>query len=232
MKRLFLSPDMLLLKWPILLLAICVVASVILWVGALRFRESSTLAMQVAQANRGQMDTLIRQIQDVEKAIRTYSDRYHHLQTSGVIGDEDRLELVEALGRIRVRHNLYPIHFDIEQQAIIPLQKGEPENAGPSLSLRASRIHIALPLLHEEDLVRLLLELRGVGRGMFVVEECSINRTGGETRSELLKLSENLSASCKILWLTLKSEDAPKEVPLGYRKAGDRLAPPPPESGR
>lgn len=214
MKRPFLSPDLLLLKWPSLLLAICVVASVILWVGVLRFRENSTLAMQAALANRGQMDTLIRQIKDEEKNIRAYSDRYRQLQTSGVIGDEDRLELVEVLGRIRAHHNLYPIQFDIEQQAVLPLQEAESEDAGPSLSLRASRIQIALALLHEEDLTWLLAELRGVGRGMFVIEECSISRTGGEAASEILKLSENLSASCKILWLTLKFEEK-GTTPLG-----------------
>ncbi|MDO8946891.1 MAG: hypothetical protein Q7U88_06985 [Desulfocapsaceae bacterium] len=214
MRRPFLSPDLLLLKWPVLLLTTCVVASVILWFGALRFRENSTLSMQTALADRAQMDTMIQQVKDEEKNIHSYSDRYRHLQASGVIGDEDRLELVEALARIRSRYNLFPIQFDIEQQAVLPLQEGEPENTGPSLSLRASRIQIALPLLHEEDLSRLLAELQGLGRGMFVMEECSISRTGGEAASELLKLSENLSASCKILWLTLKSQEK-GTAPLG-----------------
>lgn len=217
MRRPFLSPDLLLLKWPVLLLVGSVVVSVLWWGGAYKFREDSVLAMQAAQANRAQMDALIEQIKDEEKIIRSYSDRYRHLLASGVIGDEDRLELVEALGRIRGRHNLYPIQFDIGQQVVLPLQESEPENGEPSLSLRASRIEIVLSLLHEEDLSRLLDELRSLGRGMFVVEECSISRTGGETASELLKLSENLSASCKILWLTLKTED--------------RVAPPLGESG-
>ncbi|MDD3815007.1 MAG: hypothetical protein PHZ02_10210 [Desulfocapsaceae bacterium] len=214
MRRPFLPPDLLLLKWPVLLLTTCVVASVIFWVGALRFRENSILAMQAAQAHRAQMDAMIQQIKDEGENIRSYSDRYHQLLASGVIGDEDRLELVELLGRIRSRYNLFPIQFDIEQQATLPLQEGESEDAGPSLSLRASRIQIALSLLHEEDLSRLLDELRGVGRGMFVVEECSVSRTGGDAASELLKLSENLSASCKILWLTLKSEER-GTIPLG-----------------
>ncbi|MBU0662970.1 MAG: hypothetical protein KJ990_00350 [Proteobacteria bacterium] len=217
MKRPFLSPDLLLLKWPVLLMVVSVVVSVLWWGGAYKFRENSTLAMQAALANWGQMDTLIRQTKDEEKTIHVYSDRYRHLQTSGVIGDEDRLELVEALGRIRAHHNLYPIQFDIEQQSVLPLQEGESEDAGPSLSLRVSRIQIALALLHEDDLAWLLAELRGVGRGMFVVEECSVSRTGSVVEGEILKLSENLSASCKILWLTLKSEE--------------RVAPPLGESG-
>ncbi len=221
MKRPFWSQDLLLLKWPVLLLVICVVASALWCGGAFKFKERAARAMQAAQANRKQMGARVQQIEDEEKIIRSYIARYRHLQTSGVIGAEERLELVEAIGRIRARHKLYAVHFDVGPQAVVPLQKGEPEGAGSSFSLRASRIQLDLPLLHEEDLARLLLELRSVGRGLFVVEECSVNRTGSEVASEILKLSENLNASCKIFWLTLKAE----------KKPADGLAAPSLESG-
>lgn len=217
MKRPFLSQDMLLLKWPLLLMVSSVMVSVLWWGGAYKFREDSVFAMQAAQAKRAQLETVTRQVEEEEKTIRSHSGRYRQLQTSGVIGEEERLELVEALGRIRVRYNLYPLEFDIGQQTVIPLQEGEPENGEPSLSLRASRIQIALPLLHEEDLSRLLDELRNIGSGMFVVEECSLSRAGSAAESDILKLSANLTASCNILWLTLKAED--------------RVAPPPEEPG-
>jgi len=214
MKRPLLSSDLLLLKWPVLLLVICVVASVLWCGGALKFRKSSLLAIQAARANREQMSAQVQQVKDEETNIRSHLDRYRQLQASGVIGDEERLKLVEALGRIRDRHKLYAIQFDVGPQALVSLQEGEAESAGPSFSLRSSRIQIDLSLLHEEDLSQLLLELRSVDRGLFVVEECSVNRTGSEVASEFLKLGENLHVSCKVLWLTLKFEDAPKEVPL------------------
>jgi hypothetical protein len=176
--------------------------------------------MQAARAERDNGEVALRAIEEEEKTIRNYRERYRQLQTSGVIGDETRLELVEALGHIRERHKLYPLQFDIDQQVVIPLKEGAPENAGPFLSLRSSLIQITLPLLHEDDLTRLLQELRSVGRGIFVVEECSISR-GSDSGKESLALKEHLSGVCKILWLTLKPE-AP-------RKAGDGGAPPPAE---
>jgi hypothetical protein len=214
MKRPLLSSDLLLLKWPVLLLVICVVASVLWCGGAFKFKKDSLLAVQAVQANLELMSAQVQQVADEETNIRSHIDRYRQLQTSGLIGDEERLKLVEALGRIRARHKLYAIQFDVGPQSMVSLQEGEAESAGPSFSLRSSRIQIDLSLLHEEDLSQLLLELRSVGRGLFVVEECSLNRTGSEVASEFLKLSENLHASCKILWLTLKLEDAPKEIPV------------------
>lgn len=207
MKRAFWSQDMLLLKWPVLLLVICAVASVV-WCGsAFKFREMAILATQAAQANREQMAGAVLKIEEEAKAIRTYRDRYDQLQTRGVIGEEERLQLVEALGRFRERHKLYAVQFEMDKQVEIPLKEGEPEDAGPWLSLRSSQIRIGMPLLHEEDLLRLLAELRRVGRGMFVVEECSLTRTNLEAVSEVLKVNENLLASCTILWLTLKPEE-------------------------
>ena len=214
----FLSGDMLLLKWPALLLFICLIASAVWYGGVSKFQKIGLAAMQAAQAERENSETALRAIEAEGKTILSYSDRYCQLQASGVIGDETRLELVEALGHIRARHKLYPLQFDIGQQAVIPLEEGAPENAEAYLSLRSSPIQIVLPLLHEDDLTRLLLELQSVGRGIFVVEECSISR-GSEAEGGPLGLQENLSAVCKILWLTLKSET--------NKEAGGEIAPPP-----
>jgi hypothetical protein len=199
--------DMLLLKWPVLLLVISLLAIAVWCVGVFQFRQSNQKALQAAQANRIRMQTSVQQIKDEAKTVRSFSDRYRKLAVDGIISDEDRLELVETVGRIRTRHNLYPVQLDIEQQAMLPLgQDGGPENSGNGVSLRASRIQIGMPLLHEEDLSHLLDELNGLKRGIFVVEQCSIKRTGGDIGNDRPILHGNLTASCKILWLTLKRE--------------------------
>lgn len=220
MKRFFWSQDMSLLKWPVLLLVICVLASAV-WCGsAFRFRERAALATRAAQANREQMAESVRKIEEEAATIRSHMDQYRDLQTRGIIGDEERLQVVEAVGRFRIRHRLYPIHFDMAQQVVIPLQADEPEDVGPWLSLRSSQIRITLSLLHEEDLTHLLDDLRNVGRGIFVVEECTVDRPQGEVGG-VLKMSENLTAACTLLWLTLKSEE---------KKPGEALTVSPPES--
>lgn len=203
MKPSFWSQDMLLLKWPALLLALCLVAGGVWYGGVRKFRQDTTFALRAAQSNREQMATQLRQLEEEEESIRGHINRYRQLQASGVIGDEERLKLVEVLAQIRVRYGLYPLQFDIGQQVVIPLREG----GAAGMTLRSSRIKLTLPLLHEEDLSRLLLELRGVGRGLFVVEACSLTRNDSELNAQPAQLKENLSASCSILWLTLKPEE-------------------------
>jgi|GEM_PF-680417 len=200
--------DMLLLQWPILLLVIAFLASAVWCGGAYLFKENTHRALQTARTNRVRMTASVRQIEDEEKTVRSFIDRYRQLATEGVISDEDRLELVEAVNSIRARHALYPVQLDIEQQAMLPLGQNVGQgNPGNSISYRVSRIRLTMPLLHEEDLSHLLEGLRDIKRGIFIAEECSIKRTGENSEIARLALHENLTASCKILWLTLKEQE-------------------------
>jgi hypothetical protein len=194
-----------LLKWPVLLLVVTILLSAVWCGGVYRFRENKIRELQAAQANRIQKETSVQQIKEEEKTVRNFIDHYQSLVTEGVIGDEDRLELVEMVGRIRARHNLYPVQLDIEQQAFLPLgPDGEQNSSGKGASLRASRIQISIPLLHEEDLPHLFDELREMKRGIFVTEQCCIKRNSRDPGNERLLFQQNLTASCKILWLTIK----------------------------
>lgn len=211
--------DMELLKWPVLLLGLGILVSAAWCFGAFQFRESSKRALQAALANRTQMETSVRRIENEEKTVRSYIDRYRKLAEDGVINDEDRLGLVETVGSLRARHKLYPMQLDILQQAILPLARdGGREPSGNAISLRVSRVLINIPLLHEEDLSRVLDELHNMQRGIFVAEKCSIKRTAGDSGSDRPELHENLTAVCKILWLTLKKDEGAG----GQQDSGDQ----------
>jgi len=226
MKGLSLPPDLLLLKRPLLVVMLCLLASGVWYAGIYRFQRVNICSVQADQMERDALESKIRRLEGEERAIRGHIDGYRRLQARGVIGEERRLELVEALGRIRDRHNLYPLQFDIEQQKFfpprenggeeLPLNEGggdglgsaDEDGSGAVMVLGASRMKISLPLLHEEDLTRLLEDLRGLDQGLFVVEQCEIDRlAGGRAAGEPALVQENLSAVCQILWLTLKLED-------------------------
>lgn len=198
--------DMLLLKWPTLWLVVALLAGAIWYGGAYRFKEEKNRAFQVARANRLEVMDLVRQIEEEAGTVRDYVDRYRQLQEERVIGEEDRLELVETVGRIRARHLLYPLQLDIEPQATLPLgQSGGRDNPGEGMSLRASRIVMNIPLLHEEDLFHLLKGLNTMQQGIIVTEECAIKRIGS-TENMRPVLQRNLVASGKFLWLTMIRE--------------------------
>lgn len=205
------SGDLLLLKWPVILLIVCLVAGSALVGGIFWLRQRLQQAVHADQESRGQLTASIRRLEDEADVVRGHSERFGRVLASGFVGEEKRLELVETLEAVRERYKLYPLQVDIGHQFEFSLKEGGPEDAGDWLALRYSRLQVRVPLLHEGDLTELYNALQNFGQGMFVVEECLIERTAeGQDMGELI-LKENLKAACSILWLTLQPEKAKAE---------------------
>ncbi len=195
--------DMLLLKWPLLWLLVTLLVSALWYGGAYRFREEKNRALQAARSTRIQVVDAVWKIEEDARTLGDYSDRYHLLLQEGVLGEEDRLELVENMDLMRARNSLYPMQLDIQPRASLPLSQ---ESPGDTMTVRASRITLSIPLLHEGDLFHLFEGLNALQRGLIVTEECAVKRIGGDTESQPPLLRENLNASCKLLWLTVNKE--------------------------
>lgn len=228
--------DILLLKWPITWLVVVLFAGAIWYGGAYWFKEEKNQAAQAAKAKRIEMIASIRQLEEEARTVIDYKDRFHRLQEEKMVGEEDRLQLVETVGRIRDRHFLYPMQLDIEPRAELPLrQSGGLENPGEGISLRVSRIVLEIPLLHEEDLFRLLEGLSAMQHGIIVTEECVIKRNSGDTDSgegsQGLVFRQNLLASCKLLWLTFSARPAGGVPEAGSIPPGPGSIPPNPAGG-
>lgn len=222
MKRFALSPDLALLKGPLLLLLLLILVGGV-WVGGTRrFQEAAVGGRHAVERSRVEMAAQVRLLEEQQRAVRGYLEGYRRLQARGFMGEEQRLELVEALGRLRARYHLYALDFDVGQRVALPLADHAgpawPEDAGVAMAaegacgqpvLHASPITISLPLLHEEDLTRLLQGLQDLGQGLFVVQECEITQAqdSGGLGGEPLQVRENLSATCRLLWLTLNPAD-------------------------
>src|SRR5690606_16700136 len=108
----------------------------------------------------------------------------------------DRLAMQERFTRIRAHHNLFPIQLQIGTQSSYTL----PESSGLStpVQLLTSVIQVSLPLLHEEDLARLLIDINEAP-DLLVARECSLRLLGRDARKRL-ELGQHQSGSCSFLW--------------------------------
>ncbi len=200
--------DRALLKTPAILLAIAALCGAFLTAGPIYFRNSQHSALQTARTDRETRATVLQQVEDEKKTIERNINQYRKIEAE-LIGEENRLALIEAVNQTRERHKLFPVQIEIEPQrpAIekpkVPGLESTPADAATGLNMKASRIKITLPLLHEEDLGIFLNELKQ-HIGLFVVEACSIRRTGSTLTAGKAELTENLSASCQVLWLTFQ----------------------------
>ena len=195
--------DFSLIRTPLRATVIIMIICMGVYAGAWFFRDARQQAVHAAAATRQEAESSYHEAVKEERTIRHYLNRYRQLSVGGIIGDEDRLGLIERIGQVRERYRLYPIEVEIAPQiSVAALPSGESQS-GPSL--HASEIHLSLNLLHEGDLVR-LLESLDQGRGLMVAKACAIERLNPGSNSSVPPLTENLNASCRLFWITLQEQ--------------------------
>ena len=159
-------------------------------------------AFAAAQSERNDYDGKLKRVRGEEHEIREKAAMFNALKARGVIGEEQRLEWVELLKEIRERHRLIELRYEITPQH--PLEKTPAGN----LALYSSTMKLQLSLLHEEDLIRLLDDLRREARALIQVRRCDvarIPRSGPENT-----LQGFLQAECLIDWVTVRESDKDK----------------------
>jgi hypothetical protein len=139
---------------------------------------------------------------DEQENIRRYLAPYQTLLADKLIGEERRLDWIDALSRIRDQHKFFPLEWDIASQR--PYTFTELPSAS-SLKISASRMNIKFSLLHEGDLITLTNELRTRKVGLFALDHCEMARNPQEEGNPL-RIAPNFVAECALDWLTV---DAP-----------------------
>ena len=128
-------------------------------------------------------------------SIRLYQPQFLELRRKGLIGEERRLDWVEAIRQIQQRRRLLPLSYEIEPQQPYLL---ETQLSMGDYQLRGSRMALRMDLLHELDLFHFLTDLRQVGT--FTVQDCVIRRA---SNAGTAPLAPTLNAECTLNWVTL-----------------------------
>jgi len=157
--------------------------------------NTAKLEQAAAQAERNDFDGKLKRVRSEEDEIRQKSAIFHKLQARGVVGEEQRLEWVELLKEIRDRRRLLDLQYEIAPQRALDATPGS------GYAYFASSMKVQLKLLHEEDLTRLLDDLRRQARALIQVKSCNVSRlprgsSEGGTPAQL-------QAECLIDWVTL-----------------------------
>jgi len=152
-------------------------------------------------------------VDNEKRDIRNFQQRYIELRERGLIGEEKRLEWVDAIRQTQEQRKLLPLSYEIDPQQPVRLESaldlGE-------YQLQGSRMRLHMELLHEMDLFDFLGDLRE--RSFFAVQDCSIKRLGVVTGAPGAAAGPTLGADCTLNWITMTP--APKVTPVAERKKG------------
>jgi hypothetical protein len=139
--------------------------------GALRSAQGQLAA---AQAERRENNERLARISEEEREVREKIDVYQRLKQLNILGEEHRLEWADAITRIRTQRELLDLRYVVERQRLLSSAPGKPGN----VDFYASTMKVELALLHEEDLLRFLSDLRQSGNAFYAVRKCALSRTG------------------------------------------------------
>jgi len=189
-------------------LAVCaaaIISAVILY--------SSGEYAESAQNNRRNAQTMLNDarnrlaaaLQDQEN-MAIYAGEYGALIEQKIIGDDQRLDWIEGLEKIRLKNIVADFRYNIAPQKIYTSQP--PIDSG-NFDIHYSEMKLQFDLLHEAQLLNFFDALRTDIKGWYQPEACTLQRTGTGDEDEQTTATR-LKAECSGGWITLKNRNTPK----------------------
>lgn len=162
-----------------------------------KFATDAQKAKRAAQQQLNDARNKLNAARDDQANMAAYTQEYSAIQRRGVIGDEQRLNLIEGLDNLRKRNRVLDFKY-----AISPQQPYKPVPALDSgnFDLKISNMTLQFELLHEEQLINFFDSLRRDTNGWFILDKCSLEKSANA--------AAQLKADCAGGWLTLKNRNA------------------------
>jgi hypothetical protein len=165
-------------------------------------QQAAERSLAAAQAERKQNAERLTRIAEEERELKQNLDIYQQLKSLNVLGEERRLEWADAITRIRAQRELLDLRYRVERQKLLLSAPGKPAN----VDLYASTMKVELALLHEEDLLRFLGDLRASGNAYYAVKKCTLERTGQAATGTTI--TPRLRGECDIDLITVMDRAA------------------------
>jgi hypothetical protein len=163
---------------------------------------SAQRELAAAQAERRQSSERLARIAEEEREVSEKLDVYQRLKQLNILGDERRLEWADAITHIRTQRELLDLRYTVDRQKLLVSIPGKPA----SVDFFASTMKVDLALLHEEDLLRFLADLRDSGNAFYSVRRCAVVRTGQALAGATM--TPRLRAECEIDLVTIQDRAA------------------------
>lgn len=187
------------LKWSSLIFMSVLCASGAAIVVSENFVTHAQLEQQAAQRQLSSAHNQLAAANEDQENMNTYTFEYDELLKRNIIGDDQRLDWIEGLEKIRKQHRVLDFQYTIAPQH--PYTPPAPLDSG-NFKLNMSDMTLQFDLLHEEQLINFFDALRTDISGRFILDHCSMERSAAPDAVAQLK------TACTGGWLTLKNRNA------------------------
>lgn len=203
----FKKGDYWLIKWPLVALLLSAIFSGGLFFGLSTVDDAASTELRRVRSDLDEAREDVEKIEEEEQTIIQNIDRYRMMEEDQVITPEDRLQFQERLLEIKSENELFLVGLNMGIQNHLPLQYSEGRTErGKEIMLNITPIDINLPLLHEDDLSRLLDALMN-GPGVLQPLKCTVAANSNRTGSYIY-LARHFDATCTLQLFTLQMPPA------------------------
>ncbi|MBI5922091.1 MAG: hypothetical protein HY847_10670 [Betaproteobacteria bacterium] len=179
------------IRWNLALIALLSLLGAAAVYASIGLHAAAQKADKQAVAKRTEIQGKLANAQNEEQELREKFARYQSIEARGYIGGEKRLDWVEQMRKIKTNRKLLDVQYELQPQKVL-----EPNNSG--YDFMVSNMRLQMQLLHEEDLLNFLADLRDNIRAYTNVKSCNV------TRQTILGSTAQLVADCSIDWITLR----------------------------
>lgn len=183
---------------PLIIFAIVLLAVI----GMVKFTLDRSLAAQqqfaTQESQLREAQKRVRQSGSENELISRYLPSYRQLAAAGFVGDERRINWLDALRIVNHQGELFGVDYDISPRK--PYPQGPMLSPG-QMNVMQSIMKLRFQMLHEGDLPRFFELLSSQNAGLFMVDQCTVKRASSV---QTTRFQPNLAAECQLSWITVQ----------------------------
>lgn len=193
------------IQWSLVILVVLSLIGAAAVFGALQATKSAKAAAQRVEAERNEIRGKLARARDEEQEIRAKIVRYQDLLARGYITEEQRLDWVERIAKIKAARKLIEVQYELQPQKPVEAALLPEGASGGGYEFLSSPMKLQMHLLHEDDLLGFLQDLRKSVNALIVVRRCGLERITS-TGTVQGGTQPQLKADCDLEWITLRGK--------------------------
>jgi hypothetical protein len=198
--------DFQLMRFNIAAISISVLLSGILIYGSQQFAYRTGNELRTAQSQLKDARNRLSVARQDQENLSSYAIEYDALEKQNIIGDDNRLDWMEGLGKLRNQNFVLGFRYNIAPQKIYSPQ---PVVDSGNFNLNYSEMKLQFDLLHEVQLLNFFDALHHQIKGHYQLDGCSMKHVATDENSNMDTIT-HITAECDGGWITLKNRNAPQ----------------------
>lgn len=183
----------------ILFCSVLIVCALLLWFSFSQLAQQEQMMVNT-QSDMDYAEEEIDRLNNLVSLFENFNNDYKKYEAKGFLNEEKRLSWIETLEKTAGQLRLDNLRYEITPRQTI---SNNNIYLPPNITLFESKLTLESGLVHEGDLIHLISNLSKLKSGLFVVDNCKIQRMD----ATVLASKSNFNAKCSTSWYTANYEE-------------------------